>query len=44
MRKLFSKLFLAASVLLDLVDGHNRGRVKLPASTLNVRETTAPPA
>lgn len=35
---------LAASVLLDLVDGHNRGRIQLPASILNVRETTAPPA
>lgn len=35
---------LAASMLLDLVDGRNRGRMQLPASTLNVRETTAPPA
>jgi DNA-binding LacI/PurR family transcriptional regulator len=35
---------LAASVLLDLVDGRNRGRIQLPASTLRVRETTAPPA
>jgi DNA-binding LacI/PurR family transcriptional regulator len=35
---------LAASVLLDLVDGRNRGRIQLSPSTLNVRETTAPPA
>jgi DNA-binding LacI/PurR family transcriptional regulator len=35
---------LAASVLLDLVDGRNRGRVKVSASSLRVRETTAPPA
>jgi DNA-binding LacI/PurR family transcriptional regulator len=35
---------LAASVLLDLVDGRSRGRIQLPASTLRVRETTAPPA
>jgi len=34
---------LAASVLLDLVDGRNRGRIKVPASTLRVRDTTAPP-
>jgi len=34
---------LAASVLLDLVDGDNGGRIQLPASTLRVRETTAPP-
>ncbi len=34
---------LAASVLLDLVDGRNRGRIKVAASTLRVRETTAPP-
>ena len=35
---------LAASVLLDLVDGRNRGLIQVPASTLRVRETTAPPA
>ena len=35
---------LAASVLLDLVDGRNRGRIQVPSSTLRVRETTAPPA
>jgi DNA-binding LacI/PurR family transcriptional regulator len=35
---------LAASVLLDLVNGRNRGRIKVPASTLRVRATTAPPA
>jgi DNA-binding LacI/PurR family transcriptional regulator len=35
---------LAASVLLDLVEGQNRGRIQVPASTLRVRETTAPPA
>jgi DNA-binding LacI/PurR family transcriptional regulator len=35
---------LAASVLLDLVDGRNRGRIQVPASSLRVRETTAPPA
>jgi DNA-binding LacI/PurR family transcriptional regulator len=35
---------LAASVLLDLVDGHNRGRIRVPASILRARETTAPPA
>jgi DNA-binding LacI/PurR family transcriptional regulator len=35
---------LAASVLLDLVDGRNRGRIQVPASALRVRETTAPPA
>src|SRR5450631_4627707 len=35
---------LAASVLLDLADGRNRGRIQVPASTLRVRETTAPPA
>lgn len=35
---------LAASVLLDLVDGRSRGRIQVPASTLRVRETTAPPA
>ena len=35
---------LAASVLLDLVDGRNRGRIQVPASTLRVRDTTAPPA
>lgn len=35
---------LAASVLLDLVEGRNRGRTQLPASTLRVRATTAPPA
>lgn len=35
---------LAASTLLDLVDGRNRGRTQLPASILRVRETTAPPA
>jgi len=35
---------LAASVLLDLVDGQDRGRIQVPASTLRVRETTAPPA
>jgi DNA-binding LacI/PurR family transcriptional regulator len=35
---------LAASVLLDLVEGNNRGRIQVPASTLRVRETTAPPA
>jgi DNA-binding LacI/PurR family transcriptional regulator len=35
---------LAASVLLDLVDGRNRGRVQVPPSTLRVRDSTAPPA
>jgi DNA-binding LacI/PurR family transcriptional regulator len=35
---------LAASVLLDLVDGRDRGRIRVPASTLCVRGTTAPPA
>jgi DNA-binding LacI/PurR family transcriptional regulator len=35
---------LAASVLLDLVEGQNRGRIQVAASTLRVRETTAPPA
>jgi DNA-binding LacI/PurR family transcriptional regulator len=35
---------LAASVLLDLTGGRNRGRIQVPASTLRVRETTAPPA
>lgn len=35
---------LAASVLLDLVEGRNRGRIQVPASSLQVRETTAPPA
>ena len=35
---------LAASVLLDLIEGQNRGRIQVPASTLRVRETTAPPA
>ena len=35
---------LAASVLLDLVDGRDRGRIQVPASILRVRETTAPPA
>jgi DNA-binding LacI/PurR family transcriptional regulator len=35
---------LAASVLLDLVDGRDRGRIQVRASTLRVRETTAPPA
>jgi DNA-binding LacI/PurR family transcriptional regulator len=35
---------LAATVLLDLVNGRNRGRIQVPASTLIVRETTAPPA
>jgi DNA-binding LacI/PurR family transcriptional regulator len=35
---------LAASVLLDLVDGHNRGWIQVPASTLRARDTTAPPA
>ena len=35
---------LAASVLLDLVDGQNRRRIQVPGSTLRVRETTAPPA
>ena len=35
---------LAASVLLDLAGGHNRGRTQVPASILRVRETTAPPA
>jgi len=35
---------LAASVLLDLVDGRNRGPIQVPASTLRARETTAPPA
>ena len=35
---------LAASVLLDLVDGHDRGRIQVSASTLRVRGTTAPPA
>jgi len=35
---------LAASVLLDLIDGHDRGRIQVPASTLRIRETTAPPA
>jgi len=34
---------LAASMLLDLADGRNRGRIQVPASTLRVRETTAPP-
>src|SRR5450631_2562768 len=34
---------LAASVLLDLVEGHDRGRVQVHTSTLRVRETTAPP-
>jgi DNA-binding LacI/PurR family transcriptional regulator len=33
---------LAASVLLDLTGGRNRGRIQVPASTLRVRETTAP--
>ena len=35
---------LAASVLLDLVEGRNRGGIQVPASTLKVRETTARPA
>jgi DNA-binding LacI/PurR family transcriptional regulator len=35
---------LAASVLLDLVDGHNRGSIQVPGSILRVRETTASPA
>ncbi|HEY5249476.1 MAG TPA: substrate-binding domain-containing protein, partial [Dermatophilaceae bacterium] len=35
---------LAASVLLDLIAGNNRGRTQVSASTLQVRETTAPPA
>jgi DNA-binding LacI/PurR family transcriptional regulator len=35
---------LAATVLLDLVDGRNRGPIQVPASTLRARETTAPPA
>jgi DNA-binding LacI/PurR family transcriptional regulator len=35
---------LAASVLLDLVDGRNRGRIQVSASILRARETTAPPA
>jgi DNA-binding LacI/PurR family transcriptional regulator len=35
---------LAASVLLDLIEGQNRGRIQVPASKLRVRETTAPPA
>jgi DNA-binding LacI/PurR family transcriptional regulator len=35
---------LAASVLLDLVEGHNMGAVQVPASILRARETTAPPA
>ena len=35
---------LAASVLLDLLDGQDRRRIQVPGSTLRVRETTAPPA
>ena len=35
---------LAASVLLDLVEGRNRGWLQVHASILRVRETTAPPA
>jgi len=35
---------LAASVLLDLVEGRNRGRIQVPPSILRVRESTAPPA
>jgi DNA-binding LacI/PurR family transcriptional regulator len=35
---------LAASVLLDLVDGRDRGRIQVPTSSLRVRGTTAPPA
>jgi len=35
---------LAASVLLDLVEGQDRGLVQVPTSTLRVRETTALPA
>ena len=35
---------LAATTLLDLVDGRNRGLVQVPASTLRIRETTVPPA
>jgi len=35
---------LAASVLLDLIDGRNRGRIQVPTSTLRVRETTAAPS
>ncbi len=34
---------LAASVLLDLIAGHHRGRTRVPASTLEIRETTARP-
>jgi DNA-binding LacI/PurR family transcriptional regulator len=35
---------LAASVLLDLVDGRDHGRIQVAASILHPRETTAPPA
>lgn len=35
---------LAASVLLDLIEGQDPGRIQVPASVLRVRETTAPPA
>jgi DNA-binding LacI/PurR family transcriptional regulator len=35
---------LAASVLLDLAAGHDRGRIQVPAATLRVRGTTASPA
>jgi hypothetical protein len=31
-------------VLLDLVEGQDRGLVQVPTSTLRVRETTALPA
>ena len=34
----------AASVLLEMIDGRNRGRTQVPAAILRVRETTAPPA
>ena len=34
---------LAASVLIDLINGRHRGRVQVPASTLQVRQSTAAP-
>jgi DNA-binding LacI/PurR family transcriptional regulator len=35
---------MAASVLLELIDGRNPGRIQVPAATLRIRETTASPA
>jgi len=43
-RRAFRWEAMSASLLLDLVEGHDRGRVQVPTSTLRVRETTAVPA